>query len=371
MVYTWIATAAFGLEGVVGRELRRLKMKDVEVTVGGARFSATPEEAFRASLWLRSADRILLIIKESKVLSFEDLFQFVKGVHWEKYIPKDGRFPVTGKCARSQLMSVRDCQSITKKAIVERLRSVYKMDLFPETKESYLIDISIHNDIARLTLDASGDALNKRGYRTLNGDAAMRETLAAALLQLSPWKPGTLLYDPCCGTGTLLIEAAMIAAKRAPGLARPFAMEDWRFINTDTFSALRETAQTAFDDSADYLNIAGSDIDPAALKMCKKHIVNAGFSNRILVKEQDLTTLQLKEESGVFILNPPYGERLSDRKACEKLYREIGLLLKRHPGFSLCVISSHPMLERLIGRRATKKRRLYNGRLECEFLIFN
>jgi Predicted N6-adenine-specific DNA methylase len=345
-------------------------MKEVNVQQGGARFSATPEDAFKASMWLRSADRVLLLVKESKVLSFEDLFQFVKSVPWEKFIPKDARFPVTGKCARSRLMSVRDCQSITKKAIVERLRSVYKMDIFPETKESYLIDISIHNDIARLTIDASGDALNKRGYRTLNGDAAIRETLAAALVELSPWKPGMFLYDPCCGTGTLLIEAAMMATHRAPGIERGFAMEEWRFIDSKGFEAVRKQAREAFDDSADYLNISGSDIDPAALKMCKKHIVQADLSNRILVKEQDLKTLQLEETSGVFILNPPYGERLSDRKECEKLYKEIGLLLKRHPGFSLCVISSHPLIERLIGRRATKKRRLYNGRLECEYLIF-
>ncbi len=371
MEYTWIATAAFGLEGVVGSELRKIKMKEVNPTQGGAYFNATPEEAFKASLWLRSADRVLMVIKEQKVLSFEDLFQFVKSIHWEKYIPKDARFPVTGKCARSQLMSVRDCQSITKKAIVERLRSIYKMELFPETKESYLIDISIHNDIARLTLDASGDALNKRGYRTLNGDAAIRETLAAALVQLSPWKPGMPLYDPCCGTGTLLIEAAMIATNQAPGLNRSFAMEDWRFIEKAGFSAIHKEAQDAFNNAPDYLNISGSDIDPNALKMCKKHIVNAHLSNRILVKEEDLKTVQLEDEpKGVFILNPPYGERLSDRKECEKLYKEIGLLMKRHPGYALCVISSHPSIERLIGKRAAKKRRLYNGRLECEYLIF-
>lgn len=370
MEMNWIATAAFGLEGVVGNELKRLGMRNVSAEQGGARFTGTPEDAFKALLWLRSADRVLLILKEGKVFSFEELFQLVRAIPFEKYLSKDGRYLVSGKCARSQLMSIRDCQAITKKALIERLKSVYHLDLFPETRESYQIDVSIHNDMARITLDASGEALNKRGYRVLNGEAAIRETLAAALLQLSPWRRGMPLYDPCCGTGTLLIEAAMITAGRAPGLKRDFAMEAWRFTAENDFSVLRAQAQSTFDSQTE-LHITGSDIDPNALSYCKKHIMQAGFSNRIKVSQQDLRDLTLPDEKGVFILNPPYGERLSDKKSCEALYRQIGQLMKRHPHYALCAIVNDPSFERLVGRRASKKRRLYNGRLECEYLIFD
>jgi len=365
----WFATAAFGLEGVVSNELKRLGFENVKAENGGARFTATPEEAFRAMLWLRSADRLLLIVKEGTVRTFEELFQLVKSVGWENYLPKDGRFPVTGKCARSQLMSVRDCQAITKKAIVERLKLAYRQDWFAEKGETYPLDVSIHGDIARLTLDFSGDALNRRGYRTWNGEAPLRETLAAALVQLSPWRPGMPLYDPCCGTGTLLIETALIATKRAPGLNRTFACEKFFFMNQAAMARIRQEAAEAFDPSG-MGEIGGSDIDPNALTLCKKHIVQAGLSNKITVHEEDLRTVQLDQPRGVFLVNPPYGERLGDRKSCEKLYKELGLLLKRHPGWAMGVIASQPDFERHFGRRASKKRRLYNGRLECEFMIF-
>ena len=366
----WFATAAFGLEGVVGNELKRLGFEGVKAENGGARFVASPEEAYRAMLWLRSADRLLLVIKEGVVKTFEELFQLVKSIPWEDYLPRNGRFPVTGKCARSQLMSVRDCQAITKKAIVERLKAAYRQDWFQENGETYPIDVSLHGDVARLTLDFSGEALNRRGYRTWNGEAPLRETLAAALVQLSPWRPGMPLYDPCCGTGTLLIETALIASRRAPGLNRKFACENFHFMDGTTMAAIRKEAQDAFDPSR-MGEIAGSDIDENALSLCKKHIVQAGLSNKILVHQEDLRTVQLSQPQGVFLVNPPYGERLGDRKSCEKLYKELGLLLKRHPGWAMGVIASQPDFERHFGRRATKKRRLYNGRLECEFMIFS
>ena len=366
----WFATAAFGLEGVVGNELKRLGFEGVKAESGGARFTATPEEAYRAMLWLRSADRLLLIIKEGVVKTFEELFQLVKSIPWEDYLPRNGRFPVTGKCARSQLMSVRDCQAITKKAIVERLKAAYRQDWFQENGETYPLDVSLHGDVARLTLDFSGEALNRRGYRTWNGEAPLRETLAAALVQLSPWRPGMPLYDPCCGTGTLLIEAALIASRRAPGLNRKFACETFHFMDGAAMVAIRQETQEAFDPSR-MGEIAGSDIDENALALCKKHIVQAGLSNKILVHQEDLRTVQCSQPQGVFLVNPPYGERLGDRKSCEKLYKELGLLLKRHPGWSMGVIASQPDFDRHFGRRATKKRRLYNGRLECEFMIFS
>lgn len=366
--YEWIATAAFGLEGVVARELERLNIP-ARAENGGARFTASLEDAMRANLWLRCADRVLLVMGRFEARSFEELFEGVKALPWEDFIGRHTRFPVSGKCARSQLMSVRDCQAITKKAIVERLKAKYRVDWLEETEETVAIDVALHGDIAQLTLDASGVALNRRGYRTWNGEAPLRETLAAALVSLSPWRPGMRLHDPMCGTGTLMIEAAMRMANRAPGLTREFAIESWRDMPLDAFRAIREEAQDAF--NPDLIEgISGSDIDPEAVELANRHLKQAGLSGRVSFTVGDARECRIEGERGAFLCNPPYGERLSDRKACEELYREMGMLLRRHPGFTLSAITSHPGFERCFGRRADKKRRFYNGRLECEFMTF-
>lgn len=366
---TLMATAAFGLEGVVADELRRLKMDQVRAEMGGARFAGSLTDAFRANLLLRCADRVQIVLAEGEARSFEALFQLVKSVPWEELLPVDARINVAGKCARSQLMSVRDCQAIAKKAIIERLRARTHREIFPETGAVYPIHVGLHGDVARVTLDTTGEALNRRGYRTWNGEAPLRETLAAALVELSPWRPGMRLHDPCCGTGTLLIEAAFRQGHRAPGLTRRFACEDFSCFSREEAEAIRKQARTDYEPER-IGGISGTDIDPAALELAGRHVRQAGLEGRINLGCQRLETLQLPEERGVFLCNPPYGERLSDRKSCEKLYREMGLLWRRHPGWSLCAISSDPMFERAFGRRADKKRRLYNGRLECEFLIY-
>ncbi len=366
--YEWIATAAFGLEGVVARELERLNIP-AKAENGGARFTATMEDAMRANLWLRCADRVLLVVGRFEARSFEELFEGVKALPWESFIGRNTRFPVNGKCARSQLMSVRDCQAITKKAIVERLKSKYHLTWLEETDETVAIDVALHGDIAQLTLDASGVALNRRGYRTWNGEAPLRETLAAALVSLSPWRPGMRLHDPMCGTGTLMIEAAMRMANRAPGLTREFAMESWRDMPVDAFKAIREEAQDAFEPER-IEGISGSDIDPEAVELANRHLRQAGLAGRVSFTVEDARQCHVEAERGAFLCNPPYGERLSDRKECEELYREMGMLLRRHPGFTLSAITSHPGFERCFGRRADKKRRFYNGRLECEFMTF-
>ena len=364
-----LATAAFGLEGVVADELRRLKMQSVRAEMGGAYFIGSITDAFRANLLLRCADRVLIVLCSGEARTFEELFLLVKTIPWEEILPPDARINVSGKCARSQLMSVRDCQSITKKAIIERLRTRTHRDVFPETGAAYPIEVSLHNNLARITLDTSGEALNRRGYRTWNGEAPLRETLAAALVELSSWRPGMRLHDPCCGTGTLLIEAAFRQSHRAPGLKRFFACEQFPFFSHDEAEALRMQAMQDFEPERIH-GISGSDIDPAPLELASRHVRQAGLEGRIELNCQSLETLQLPDQEGVFLCNPPYGERLSDRKSCEKLYHAMGLLLRRHPGWSLCAISSDPMFERAFGRRADKKRRLYNGRLECEFLIY-
>lgn len=366
--FEWIATAAFGLEGIVARELERLHIP-AKAENGGARFTATLEDAMRANLWLRCADRVLLVMGRFEARSFEELFEGVRALPWEDFIGKNTRFPVSGKCARSQLMSVRDCQAITKKAIAERLKAKYRVDWLEETGETVAIDVALHGNVAQLTLDASGVALNRRGYRTWNGEAPLRETLAAALVSLSPWRPGMVLHDPMCGTGTLMIEAAMRMANRAPGLTREFAIESWSGMPVQAFTALREEAQAVFDPGL-IEGISGSDIDPEAVELANRHLRQAGLAGRVSFTVGDMRECRLQAERGAFLCNPPYGERLSDRKACETLYREMGLLLRRHPGFTLSAITSHPGFERCFGRRADRKRRFYNGRLECEFMTF-
>lgn len=367
--YEWIATAAFGLEGLVAQELRDLGMQNVRADNGGAHFFATAEEAFRANLWLRCADRVLMLCGEFEAASFEQLFEGVRALPWPDWIPKDGAFPVRGKCVRAQLMSVSDCQAVTKKAIVERLKSAYKTGWFAETGAAFAVEVALHGTRARVVLDASGVALNRRGYRTWNGEAPLRETLAAALIALSPWRPGRPLHDPTCGTGTLLIEAAMRAANRAPGLVREFACERWEFLSPEAFPALREEAQAAFRPEAAE-GISGSDIDPGALELAARHVKQAGLSGRITLTPCAVADLRAGGERGVFVCNPPYGERLGDRAGAEALYRELGMLLRRHPGWSMGVLSAHPGFERCIGRRADRKRRLYNGRLECEWMSY-
>ncbi len=364
----FIATAAFGLEGIVKRELNRLGL-DARAENGGARFAASPADAFRANLHLRTADRVLLLAGEGDVFSFEDLFQLTKSIPWEDYLPKNACFPVSGKCARSRLMSVRDCQSIVKKAIVERLKSKYHAAWFEESGPKCGVDISIHADHARLTLDTSGDALNKRGYRTWNGEAPLRETLAAALAMLAPWEMDQPLYDPCCGTGTILIEAAYLRSRRAPGLTRSFACEEWPLFPKTQMQLIREEAQALFDPSL-IGSISGSDIDPGAVDLCKRHLKQAGLSGKITVTTKDLRDLTLSVPSPLFLLNPPYGERIGDRKSCERLYRDLRLLRDRHENSRMAVITAHTGFERCFGQRAKQKRRLYNGRLECEFLIY-
>lgn len=366
--YEWVATAAFGLEGIVARELCRLGIR-AQAENGGARFRGTPEEAFRANLHLRCADRVLLVVGQFEARSFEELFEGVRALPWEAFIGRNTRFPVSGKCARSQLMSVRDCQAITKKAIVERLKAQYHTNWFEESGETVAIDVALHGNIARLTLDASGAALNRRGYRTWNGEAPLRETLAAALVSLSAWRPGQPLHDPMCGTGTLLIEAAMWMARRAPGLTRSFAMESWREMPRAAFESLREEARAAFDPSL-VEGLSGGDLDASAVELARRHLHQAGLDGRVRFAVEAIKDCRLSAPEGVFLCNPPYGERLSDRRGCEALYREMGLLLRRHPGWTLCAITSHPGFERCVGRRADKRRRLYNGRLECEFMTF-
>ena len=368
----WTASTAFGLEGQTAKDLKRLGIEQARpLPAGGVAFEGTPEQAFSANLWLRCADRVLLTVGRFEARSFDGLFEGAKALPWEEFIPREGAFPVRAHCARSTLMSPSDCQSIVKKAVVERLKQKHRADWFPETGAVHQIDVSIHEDTVTLSLDSSGTALSRRGYRTWNGEAPLRETLAAALLLLSPWRAALPLYDPCCGTGTLLVEAAFIALDRAPGLMRSFACEQWGFMPAQAMRDIRAEAQERFRaGSSRTLSVAGSDIDPGALELARRHIRQAGLAGRIELSQRDLRDVTLPAGEGVILCNPPYGERLGDRKAAAAVERALMQMKARCPGWALCAISADPSFERNAGRRADKKRRLYNGRLECEFLTF-
>ena len=370
----WIASAAFGMEGMTGRDLKRLGMQDVKVLdVGGATFEGSYADAFKANLWLRTCDRIMRVMAQFEAHTYEELFQGIKKIEWEKMLPEDARFPIRAKCVRSTLMSPSDVQKIGKRAMVERMKSAYGVDWFNETGALFQIDISIRNDMVTVCVDSSGDALSKRGYRTWNGEAPLRETLAAALVLQSGWHPWQPLYDPCCGAGTLLIEAAFIALNRAPGLTRRFAMESWPVVtyNYEQIEEIRKEARMKFEEgSKRALNVAGSDINPEAIELAKRHIKQAGLAGRITLEVKDLRDVTRAGEPGVFIANPPYGERLDNVRAAHAIAKQLGKLHERHPGWSLCAFSADMGFEREYGRRANRRRRYYNGRIECEYHIF-
>ena len=368
----WIASAAFGLEGITGRDLKRMGMENVRVIdVGGAEFEGGFEDAFRANLWLRTCDRVMLVMDRFEARSFEELFQGVKKLPWEKLIPSDGAFPVRARCVRSQIMSPSDVQKITKKAMVERLKQAYGVDWFRETGAAFQVDVSIRGDVVTVCVDSSGEARSKRGYRTRIGEAPLRETLAAALVLQSGWHPKEPLYDPCCGTGTLLIEAAFIALNRAPGLLRKFAMEAWPGVDHAACEEIRREAKSKYDQCYQRpLHVAGSDIDPEAIELARRHVRQAGLNGRIELEVKDLRDVTRPGEPGVFIANPPYGERIDNVRAAHAVARQLGALQARNPGWSLCAFSADMGFEREYGRRASRRKRFYNGPIECEYHIF-
>lgn len=368
----WIASAAFGMEGLTGRDLKRLGAEDVRVlNVGGAEFSGTLESAMKANLWLRCADHISLVVGEFPARSFEELFEGIRRIEWADYLARDSAFPVRARCVKSVLMSQTDTQKIVKKAVVEKLKGVYGVSWFEETGATVQIDVSIRGDVATVSLDASGEPLSRRGYRTWNGEAPLRETLAAALILTSGWHPWQPLYDPCCGTGTLLIEAAFIALNRAPGLRRPFAMEKWPFADVSALERVRREAQSCSDEGQQReIRIAGSDIDPEAIELARRHIRQAGLGGRIEVEVMDMRDVVLKGEPGAIVANPPYGERIGDRRVAHVVARQLGELSRRCPGWNVYAFSADMGFEREFGRRADRRRRFYNGRIECEYHMF-
>jgi putative N6-adenine-specific DNA methylase len=361
-----IATSTFGLEAVVKRELINLGYEDLMVENGKITFKATEKDIPKANLWLRTADRVLLKVGEFKALTFEELFEKTKALPWDEWITEDGEFTVEGKSVDSKLFSISDCQAIVKKAVVEKLKTKYNTEWFEETGAKFKIQVSLLKDIATLTIDTSGDALHKRGYRDRSVEAPLKETLAAALIQLSFWNKDRLLLDPFCGSGTIPIEAAMIGKNIAPGLDRNFASEEWPRVKKEYWSEARREAFKSIKSNIK-LNIMGFDINRHAIDIARENAANFGLEDDITFYVKDMRNIELKNEYGVVVCNPPYGERIGEKKEIALLYKDLGNKFIQLDNWSVYVITSEEDFERYYGKKADKKRKLFNGRIKVDY----
>ncbi|HHW22433.1 MAG TPA: class I SAM-dependent RNA methyltransferase [Clostridiaceae bacterium] len=360
------ATAAFGVESVVARELKHLGYGDTHTDNGRIFFEGDFEAVCRTNLWLRSAERVHIVLSEFTATTFSDLFDATASIPWEDWLPKDAEFPVTGKCVKSVLMSISDCQSIIKKAIVERLKKVYKLETFPETGSRYHIDFSITKDKVTISLDTTGEGLHKRGYRSLGYEAPIKETLAAAMLMISRWTPGRHLIDPFCGSGTIPIEAALMAMNKAPGIDREFDCQEWSVIPKKIwYNALDEARDLI--KPVNEITIQGFDINPEAISMANYHARQAGVSDIVHFQVRDMRDISSKAKYGFIITNPPYGQRLGEKKENSLLYRDMGKTFSKLPTWSYYIINADPDFEKHFGRKADKNRKLFNGGLLCYY----
>lgn len=362
-----IATATFGLEALVAKEVKELGYGDVKVEDGKITFTSDLLGICRANLWLRTADRVKLKLGEFKATTFEELFQGVKALPWSDWLPKNACFPVEGKSVKSKLFSISDCQAITKKAIVEHMKEKYKLQWFAEDGPMYKIEVALLKDLATLTIDTTGAGLHKRGYRDLAYQAPLKETLAAGMIMLTNWNWERPLVDPFCGSGTIPIEAAMIGKNIAPGMNREFVSETWGNID----KVLWREARKETHDLAQFnrkLSIAGFDISNKAIKLARHHGENAFLEEDIHFQVQPVQELSSSKKFGYIVTNPPYGERLSERKEVEKLYKEMGKIFTENlPTWSYYILTSHKGFESLFGKEATKRRKLYNGNIETQY----
>jgi len=359
-----IAATTFGLEAVVRRELESLGYKILRTEDGKVTFLGDERGIVRANLWLRSADRVQIKMAEFEIMEFEDLFQNMKGIPWEEWIPVDGRFIVNAVSVKSKISSVPAIQRVGEKALIERLKEFYPVDYFQKTGADYDIRISVHKNTATVTLDTTGAGLNKRGYRKLIGKAPLKETMAAAMVNLSFWNPDRILVDPCCGSGTIPIEAAMIAKNIAPGLSRSFASEEWDAVPRELWKNERANAYKEIRNDIT-LKIYGSDIDPGAIRIARENAEEAGVADLIRFSTADVGALKTKALSGVMISNPPYGERIGDREAIDHIYDCWKKFFSDNPSWSLFALTSDKTIEdKVWGKPADRRRKLYNGRME-------
>lgn len=364
--YKLVATSAMGLESIVADEVKALGFNTTSDN-GKIYFQGDEMAIAKTNMWLRVADRVRIIAGEFHATTFDDLFEQTKAIPWERFLPVDAAFPVAGKSVKSTLYSVPDCQAIVKKAIVERLKMAYKrIGFLDESGPLFKLEVSILKDKVTLTIDSSGTGLHKRGYRVGQGEAPLKETLAAALVKLTRWNPDRPFVDPFCGSGTIAIEAAMMGQNIAPGYNREFLSEQWPWIKKSVWDQVREEVE----DVANYdqpLDIIGSDVDPRMIKVAQENAMGAGFMDLIQFQQRDVKDLTVEGLNGVMVGNPPYGERLGEIEEAEDITRVLGRIMKEHPSWSVYMLSSLENFETMYGKKATKKRKLFNGFIRTDF----
>ncbi len=370
-VYELIAPCHFGLEAVLKKEILDLGYEISQVEDGKVTFLGDAEAICRANIFLRTTERILLKVGSFRATSFEELFQGTKALPWEEYIPQDGRFWVKkANSIKSKLFSPSDIQSIMKKAMVDRMKQGYGVSVIPETGADYPVRVSLYKDIVTVALDTTGESLHKRGYRKLTSKAPIEETLAAALIMLTPWNKDRILVDPFCGSGTFPIEAAMMAANIAPGMNRSFLSEDWKqLIPRKCWYEAMDEAQEMVDDTVS-VDIQGYDLDPEVVKAARANAELAGVAHMIHFQQRPVADLSHPKKYGFLITNPPYGERIEDKKNLPALYTQIGDRFKALDSWSAFIITSCEDVEKYMGRKADRNRKIYNGMMKTYFYQF-
>ncbi len=364
---TLIATAKFGLEAIVKREMIALGFENVLVSPGRIEFTATTADIPQANLWLRCADRVQLKMGQFSATTFDDLFEQTKSLPWEAWITADGQFTVNATCVKSKLQSERTCQAIVKKAIVDRLSNHYQVDWLPETGAAFTVQVTIHKDMALLMIDTSGTGLHKRGYRAQAGKAPLKETLAAALVKLTFWHENRLLLDPMCGSGTILIEAAMIGRNIAPGLSREFASEGWPAIPKTAWHEARQAAQSAILPNVP-MQLFGYDNDAHAIEIAKENAHKAGVGDTIAFEQKDVRDLWIDQQYGIVVTNPPYGQRMAEFQDLNQIYISLHKTFRKKKGWSLYVLTADHKFPRYFKRaRPDRVRKLYNGTIQANY----
>jgi len=365
--YEIIATSTFGMEALVKNEIDKLGLPITEVKNGRITFEGTLRDVARANIWLRTAERVLLKVGDFEARDFDDLYEKTKKLPWPKLMPINAEFPVKGKSIKSKLDSVPACQSVVKKAIVDSMSAEYGKEWFPEDGSLYQVEIALYKDRALLTIDTSGAGLHKRGYRQLSNRAPIQETIAAGMVYLSKWNPNRVLVDPFAGSGTILIEAAMIAKNMAPGLKRSFVSEDWQLIDAKIWQEVRKEAEAKINQQVEPRLIIGYDRESDLASMGRYHAKQADVDDIIHFQTKDFADFSSNRKYGYIITNPPYGERLDSKEEVEELYKMMGKKLLPLSTWSFYIITSHPNFEQLFGKEASKRRKLFNGGIECHY----
>ena len=368
MQYTLIAPCYFGTESVLSYEVKKLGATDVVVTDGKVTFKGDEHIIAAANINLRTAERVVILLKEFKAKTFDELFDGVKSINWAALMPKDAQFPVKGSSLSSTLSSVPACQKIVKKAIVESLKAGHNTKILPETGNLYKVRVALRKDIVSVMLDTSGDGLHKRGYRRNSGEAPIKETLAAAIVDFARVRGDSVIQDPFCGSGTLLIEAAQKALNIAPGLKRRFAAEEYSFIPKEVWEEERRKAREAINRDVQ-LKAYGFDIDPFVLEIAKQNAQKAGVGGVISFHSADVKAFSPQEDS-VVITNPPYGERLGDIETAALLEKTLSRRLEQNPVKASYIITADAEFENNFGKKANKRRKLYNGMIPCQLYMY-